>query len=98
MTQASSNPPFKVGASAEQHEGGWIGTYTYPDGRIAVVAEGFPTREQAHAAADRFVSEKEVDLDPMYKLEQDLTYPDRYAVWRNMRTGPLLVREYYIRG
>ncbi len=95
MTQASTNPPLKVGA--EQHEGGWLGTYTHADGRIAVVAEGFPTREQAHAAVDRFLTTKEVDPDPIYRWEQDLKYPDRYAVCRIMRTGQVLVREYYIR-
>ena len=93
MTQAGTNPAFKVGASAEQHEGVWLGTYTNGRGLTAVVAEGFPTREQAHSAADRFLPIGEEDSDQYYDWKEDSKYPGRYAVYRKMRTGLELVRE-----
>lgn len=93
MTQASTNLAFKVGTSAEQHEGVWLGTYTDVLGRTAVVTEVYPTSEQAHAAADKFLSPGDEVSDQCYKWTQHPKYPGRWAVYRSRRTGLELVCE-----
>jgi hypothetical protein len=82
----------------------WVGTYTAPDGRVAVVTAEMPTRERAREAALHWVqvgtSEKVIKgrsfpftAEPAYKWEPDPDYPGRYRVFRESRLGRELVRE-----
>lgn len=80
----------------------WVGTYTSPDGRVAVVTEEMPTAEQATRAALRWVrtglSErtKKPSLrgsETPYVWRPDPRHPGRYAVFRRGRLGDQIVRE-----
>lgn len=81
---------------------GWVGTYTAPDGRVAVVTEETPTEAQARRAALRWVrtglSEKTERPsarrpETPYAWRPDPRHPGRYAVFRHGRLGDEIVRE-----
>lgn len=78
----------------------WIGTYTSPDGRVAVVTEEAATQERARAAAERWIRSGLEESDPngsrggTYQWRPDPAYPGRYAVYKTRSfDGYELVRE-----
>lgn len=80
----------------------WVGTYTAPDGRVAVVTGEAKTPEQARRAAVRWVEVGSSEAsggsafggpERLYEWKPDDRYPGRYSVFRRSRLGDELVRE-----
>ena len=89
-----SDPPDKrVGAEAVGQA--WVGTYTAPDGRVAVVTDEMHTEEQARNAALHWIRvglseaghRASGDLVARYVWKPDPRYPGRYAVFVQGRLG-----------
>ena len=78
----------------------WVGTYTAPDGRVAVVTDEMATAEEARTAALRWVRRGLVEAhtksagssESAYTWEPDPRHPGRYSVFRQGRLGPVLDR------
>lgn len=78
----------ETGTSAEQQGGVWLGTYTNGLGQTAVVTEECLTREQAHAAAERFSTKAKENSDRgPEKWRPHPKYPGRDAVYSLRRNG-----------
>jgi hypothetical protein len=99
---ALPNDPAEKRIGIEAAGDGWVGTYTAPDGRVAVVTEEMSTEEQAERAALRWVrtglSEKAQrqsvrDNETPYIWKPDPHHPGRYAVFRHGRLGDEIARE-----
>ncbi len=99
---ALPNDPAEKRIGVEAVGDSWVGTYTAPDGRVAVVTGEMPTERQAKRAALRWVrtglSEKAQrpfvrSPEKAYVWRPDPRHPGRYAVFRHGRLGDELVRE-----
>jgi hypothetical protein len=79
---------------------GFVGTYTAPDGKVAVVTDEMPTPDEAHRAALRWVKaglakdrRSRARESVPFIWRPDRRHPGRYAVYRQGRLGEELVRE-----
>lgn len=87
------DPPEKR-VGVESSGGGWVGTYTAPEGRIAVVTDVAPTRERARRAALRWVKAGRTDSSNFgYDWRPHPRQVGRYSVFRRGRLGDELVVE-----
>lgn len=80
----------------------WVGTYTAPDGRVAVVTDETKTSERARQAAVRWVEAGLSEVsgrsaaggpEQAYEWRPNPRHPGRYLVFRRGRLGDKLVRE-----
>ncbi len=99
---ALPNDPADKRIGVEAVGDSWVGTYTAPDGRVAIVTEEMPSEARAKRAALRWVrmglSEKAARPfarapERVYVWRPDPRHPGRYAVFRHGRLGDELVRE-----
>jgi hypothetical protein len=99
---ALPNDPAEKRIGVEAVGDGWVGTFTAPDGRVAVVTEEMPTEGQARRATLRWVrtglsekTERPFRRRPEmpYVWRPDPRHPGRYAVFRHGRLGDEIVRE-----
>jgi hypothetical protein len=87
-----SGDPLEQRTWAEKIGRRWVGTYTDPSGRLAIVTKEKTTRQQAVRAAIRWVREAEKEgTESAYAWQPHPEYPWRYAVYRQGRLGPQLV-------
>lgn len=100
---ALPDDPATKRVSAEAVGGRWVGTYTNPDGRVAVVTDEMESEERARAAALRWVRTGLTESrgrrapneeEPAYRWRPDPRYPGRYSVYRQGRLGLRLAREH----
>jgi hypothetical protein len=99
---ALPNDPAEKRIGVEAVGDAWVGTYTAPDGRVAVVTEEMGTAEQARRKALRWVrvglSERTErpsvrGRETAYVWRPDPHHRGRYAVYRSGRLGEEIVRE-----
>jgi hypothetical protein len=99
---ALPDDPAEKRIDVEAAGAGWVGTYTAPDGRVAVVTEEASTEEQARRAALRWVRigllEKAKrryarDSETPYVWKPDPRHPGRYVVLRRGRLRDEIARE-----
>jgi len=96
---ALANDPADRRVGVEAVADMWVGTYTAPDGRVAVVTAEMRTAEQARRAALRWVKVGVAERgsrrgrEEAYEWRLDPRYPGRYCVFRRGRLGDELVRE-----
>ena len=98
---ALPNDPAEKRVGVEAVGDAWVGTYTDPDGRVAVVTDEVRTATQAQRAALRWVKvglfEKRgrgpLRIREANVWKPDPRHPGRYAVFRHGRLGDEIVRE-----
>ena len=99
---ALPNDPAEKRVGVEAVGDAWVGTYTAPDGRVAVITEEMRKAEQATHAALRWVrvglSERTErptvhGRETAYVWKPHPRHRGRYAVYRRGRLGEEIVRE-----
>jgi hypothetical protein len=96
---AHPQDPAERRVGAEGFGDQWIGTYTAPDGRVAVVTTPVASRDKAIGMAKRWLAAGAAEdgqppgKRPVYHWSPDAKHPGRYAVFRQSRLGDELVRE-----